>query len=104
MAPQEVDRAPLSRREQEVAALVAEGLTNRAIATQQMIAGYILGLCVDLMGAALVQAGQGSRQYIQDHMVVSLNLDLRTASVVLVVPMVSQLGVINGTIKYVFDF
>ena len=81
-----------------------EAIANRAMATQQMIAGYILGLCVDLMDMTLIQKGQAARQFIQDNMVVTLDLDARSAQVTLVVPMVSQLESILGTIKYTFDF
>lgn len=80
-----------------------EAVANYAMATKQMIAGYILGLCVDLMGEALVQAGQASRQYIQDNMVVDLDLTDREADITLVVPMVSQLETMLGTVKYTFS-
>lgn len=80
-----------------------EAVANYAIATKQMISGYILGLCVDLMGKTLVQAGQQSRQYIQDNLVVSLDLTAREADITLVVPMVSQLGAMLGTVKYTFS-
>lgn len=81
-----------------------EAIANRAIATQQMIAAYIQALCQDLMELTLIQKGQQARQFIQDNLVVALDLEARTANVTLVVPMVSQLGTIQGTVKYTFNF
>ena len=78
-------------------------VANYAMATKQMISGFILGLCVDLMDQALVQKGQQSRQFIQDNMVVDLDLNAREAAITLVVPMVSQLETMLGTVKYTFS-
>lgn len=78
-------------------------IPNRAMANADMIAGYILELCMDLADMSLVQKGQAARQYIEDNMVVTLDLANRKASVVLKVPMVSQLATILGTVQFVFE-
>lgn len=80
-----------------------ELIPNRAMANEAMIRGYILGLCIDLMDMSLIQKGQEARQYIQDNMSVVLTLDERKAQVALKVPMVSQLGVILGTVAFNFS-
>jgi phage tail sheath gpL-like len=78
-------------------------IANYAMANEAMIKAYILELCNDLSNQALVVRGQQARQYIQDNMRVSLDLGARKASIALVVPMVSQLGTILGTVKYTFN-
>ena len=50
-----------------------------------------------------IQKGQAQRQFIQDNLAVTLDLATRKVSVALKVPMVSQLGVIIGTVKFVFS-
>lgn len=80
-----------------------DAIANYAMATEKMIAGYVLGLCVDLMELTLIQKGQESRQFIQDNMVVTANLSARQVFITLKVPMVSQLETILGTIQYSFS-
>lgn len=77
-------------------------IANYSMANETIIRGYLLKLCLDLMGFALIQAGQKARQYIQDNMVVVLDLANRKVSVTLVVPMTSQLGNLTGTVQVIF--
>lgn len=80
-----------------------ELIPNRAMANEPMIRGYILDLCMQLADASLIVKGQPARQWIQDKMVVTLDLAARKATIYLNVPMVSQLGQIVGTVKFSFN-
>jgi phage tail sheath gpL-like len=77
-------------------------IPNRDMANAALIRGYILGLCQDCMDFTLIQAGQASRQFIQDNMTVTIDLATRTATVYLLYKQVSQLENIVGTIQYTF--
>jgi phage tail sheath gpL-like len=78
-------------------------VAGRAIVTPAMMRAYIMELCLGMMDQCLIVKGQVSRQYIQDNMVVSFDLQLRQAQITLKVPMVSQLEAIQGVISYTFQ-
>lgn len=73
-----------------------------AMANQALITGYILGLCNDLMKLALIQQGQTAAKFIKSNLTVTLNLNTRTVSISELVPMVSQLEVVQGQISFTF--
>lgn len=78
-------------------------IPNRAMANAPMIEAYILDLCMQLANKSLIEKGQESRQFIQDNMTVTLTLAQRKAQVALKFRMVSQLGVITGTLQFEFS-
>lgn len=77
--------------------------TGYAIANEPLISGELMRLSDDLMNMALVQKGQKARQFIQDNKRVTLDLANRSVSIYLLVPMVSQLGAMVGTIEFSFS-
>lgn len=78
-------------------------VAGRAIVTPAMMRAYLMELCLGMMDQCLIVKSQESRQYIQDNMVVSFDLQLRQAQITLKVPMVSQLANIIGTVQYTFQ-
>ena len=79
------------------------GVPGRAIANEASIKAYLLELYDDLSLQALTVAGGGYRRLFQDRLVVTITPGSRRAQVTADVPMVSQLGVIVGTVKFNFD-
>jgi hypothetical protein len=51
---------------------------------------------------ALTVKGRAARQFFEDNLVVVLKPEIRTVEVAAKVLMVSQLGVIQGTVKFAF--
>jgi phage tail sheath gpL-like len=76
---------------------------NYSIANVPMISGYIMGLYQDLQNDALVQAGSAATQFLQNNLQVTLNLASRTANVISVFPIISQLENIVGSIQFSFS-
>lgn len=76
---------------------------NRAMANAPMIKGYIMSLGADLGEMSILQKGQQARQYMQDNTTVTLDLAARKSTVAVKALMVSQLGIIEGSVKFSFD-
>lgn len=75
---------------------------NYDMANEQLIRGFVLGLCQDLQKQALIVDGYDATQYIKNNLVVTLQPAQRQATINLVYPQVSQLESIIGTVQFTF--
>lgn len=67
------------------------------------IRAFLILLYQELSRVALTVEGLKARQYFDDHLVVTLDLANRQVKVAAMIPMVSQLGQIIGTLEYTFS-
>jgi phage tail sheath gpL-like len=75
------------------------------IANEQSIAAFLVGLYQILAGSnfGLCQAGSSAQKFFNDNLQVEVLLSTGTVNISAVVPIVSQLRIINGTIELSFN-
>jgi phage tail sheath gpL-like len=79
-----------------------DAIVGYIMANQPIIAGVIKGYYNDLADLALVQSGDTFKQAFSDSLVITINLAARKATIAMVLPIVTQLGQIDGTIQMSF--
>lgn len=79
-------------------------IRGRDMANAQVIEAYLTDLYADLAGPdyVLLQAGETALQYFNDNISVTLDLSLGKATVQMIVPIVTQLRVINVAMQLSF--
>lgn len=76
---------------------------GKAIATADVLRSFALKLYDQLTDDAITVAGRQARAYFDQNMTITLEPELRRATINADVPMVSQLGEILGSIKFSFN-
>lgn len=79
-----------------------QAVPGYAIASEATIRAYLYQLYDELANYALTVKGREHRRLFEDRLVVTLKPALRRVEIAADVPMVSQLGVIQGSVKFNF--
>jgi phage tail sheath gpL-like len=79
-------------------------IPGRKMANASSIRSFVLGLIGDLMGPdfVLVQAGEAALDFIKQNLFVTVDLQTGTANIQMVIPIVTQLRIINALIQVSF--
>jgi phage tail sheath gpL-like len=78
-------------------------VSGYAIADEELIRAFCYQLYDDLSDEAITVAGRAARKVFEENLAVGIVADQRKVTLNMVVPMVSQLGLITGSIKFTFS-